>query len=93
MMQPRTVKVHVAQISEVTVEFVEKMRAMRDSKSLEMPANFANELHKWALECEYTRVCSAIPLEEESLVPIDDYGDYAIVPFSISARESIAAAR
>jgi len=73
-MQPQTVKVHVAQISEVTLEFVEKMRALRDPKSLELPANFVNELYKWALECEYTRVYSreslarvtrfAIPLEE-----------------------------
>ncbi|XP_011164781.2 cytochrome P450 CYP12A2 [Solenopsis invicta] len=50
MMQPRTVKAHVAQTSEVTREFVEKMRALRDPKSLELPNDFKNEILKWALE-------------------------------------------
>lgn len=52
MMQPRTVKAHVAQTSEVTREFVEKMRALRDPKSLELPNDFKNEILKWALECK-----------------------------------------
>ncbi|XP_011686066.1 PREDICTED: cytochrome P450 CYP12A2-like [Wasmannia auropunctata] len=50
MMQPRTVKAHVAQISEVTGDFVKKMRALRDSETLELPKGFNNELLKWALE-------------------------------------------
>ncbi|XP_077280264.1 putative cytochrome P450 12b2, mitochondrial isoform X1 [Temnothorax americanus] len=50
MMQPRTVKAHVAQISEVTSEFVDKMRALRDPETLELPSDFKNELQKWALE-------------------------------------------
>ncbi|KAL0112643.1 hypothetical protein PUN28_012133 [Cardiocondyla obscurior] len=50
MMQPRTVKAHVAQISEVTGEFVEKMRSLRDPGTNELPGDFKNELQKWALE-------------------------------------------
>lgn len=53
MMQPQAVTMHVTQISEVTLEFVEKIRALRDPKTLEMPNNFMNELYKWSLECKY----------------------------------------
>lgn len=53
MMQPRTIKPHVTQISEVTGEFVAKMRELRDPNTLELPDTFNNELNKWALECEY----------------------------------------
>ena len=30
------------------------MRVIRDEKQ-EMPSNFTEELHKWALECEYRK--------------------------------------
>jgi len=52
MMQPRTIKIHVAQISEVARDFVEKMRALRDPETLELPTDFKNELQKWGLECK-----------------------------------------
>ncbi|KAL6260930.1 hypothetical protein P5V15_008458 [Pogonomyrmex californicus] len=50
MMQPRTVKVHVPQINEVAVDFVKRMRTLRDPETLELPSDFKNELLKWALE-------------------------------------------
>ncbi|GAB1869272.1 Probable cytochrome P450 12a5, mitochondrial [Camponotus japonicus] len=50
MMQPQTVTAHITQISEVTIEFIEKIRALRDPKTLELPNNFMNELYKWSLE-------------------------------------------
>lgn len=52
MMQPRAITPHVAQISQVADEFVEKMRTLRDPETLELPGDFKNELYKWALECE-----------------------------------------
>lgn len=55
MMQPRAITPHVAQISEVTDEFVKKMRTLRDPETLELPDDFKNELYKWALECEFVR--------------------------------------
>ncbi|KAL6431239.1 hypothetical protein ACFW04_007137 [Cataglyphis niger] len=50
MMQPQAIVKHVEQISEVADEFVERMRALRDPKTLELPEDFKNELYKWALE-------------------------------------------
>lgn len=56
MMQPRTIKAYITQIGDINNEFVEKMRALRDPKTLELPADFRNELYKWSLECKYTSV-------------------------------------
>ncbi|GAB1867131.1 Probable cytochrome P450 49a1 [Camponotus japonicus] len=51
MMEPRTIKAHITQISDISYEFVEKMRALRDPMSpWELPADFRNELYKWSLE-------------------------------------------
>ena len=53
MMQPRTIKPHVSQINEVTCEFIERIRELRDPQSLELPPDFNNEMNKWSLECVY----------------------------------------
>ncbi|GAB1867130.1 hypothetical protein CAJAP_08209 [Camponotus japonicus] len=50
MMQPRAITPHIAQISQVADEFVEKIRTLRDPETLELPGDFKNELYKWALE-------------------------------------------
>lgn len=60
MMRPEIIKTHATQIHEVTSEFVDKMRALRDPETLELPNDFMNELFKWSLECEYTYVCEKI---------------------------------
>ncbi|KAG5329913.1 C12A2 protein, partial [Acromyrmex heyeri] len=52
-MQPRMIKAHVSQINEVASEFMEKIRALQDLETLELPSVFEktpNELLKWALE-------------------------------------------
>lgn len=59
MMRPEKVKTHVTQIYEVTSEFVDKMRALRNPKTLELPDDFSNELFKWSLEskCSFALNC------------------------------------
>ncbi|XP_046394231.1 probable cytochrome P450 49a1 [Ischnura elegans] len=49
MMQPRISRKYVPPIADVAQEFVDIMRNIRDEKE-ELPANFNNELYKWALE-------------------------------------------
>ncbi|XP_046491941.1 cytochrome P450 CYP12A2-like [Neodiprion pinetum] len=49
-MQPRTILPHVGPVDQVAMDFVEMIRSLRDPESLEMPATFNNEIHKWALE-------------------------------------------
>ncbi|CAB3372378.1 Hypothetical predicted protein [Cloeon dipterum] len=49
MMQPKTAKQYAAGIDQVAEDFIAKIPGFRDSKS-EMPDDFKNELHKWALE-------------------------------------------
>jgi len=53
MLRPDIVKTHIKQIYEVANEFIGKMRKLRDPKTLELPNDFLNELHKWSLECKY----------------------------------------
>jgi len=56
MLRPDIVKTHVKQLYEVASEFVDKMRKLRDPKTLELPNDFINELNKWSLECKYVNV-------------------------------------
>lgn len=56
MMELKAVKAQISQINEVNIEFVEKIRALRDPKTLELPNNFMNELYKWSLECKYIHI-------------------------------------
>jgi len=62
MMRPDVVENHIPQIYEVTSEFVDKMRALRDPKTLELPSDFGNELSKWNLECKYIQSVKHRPL-------------------------------
>ncbi|KAJ4434892.1 hypothetical protein ANN_23463 [Periplaneta americana] len=48
-MQPRSAKLYVGPIDGVADEFVNKIRRLKN-RDEEMPANFHNELCKWALE-------------------------------------------
>lgn len=50
MMQPKTVKLYIGAVDSITSEFIERIYAIRDAKTKEMPADFQNELNKWALE-------------------------------------------
>lgn len=49
MMQPKTVKSYVPVVQTIADEFVERIRRIRDENS-EVPADFANEANRWALE-------------------------------------------
>lgn len=49
MLQPKMVRAYIPTIDDVAVDFVAKMKTMGDENQ-EMPANFATELNKWALE-------------------------------------------
>lgn len=53
LMRSQIIQTHVTQFYEVTNDLVDKMRILRDPKTLELPNNFMNELHKWSLECKY----------------------------------------
>lgn len=50
MMQPKMVKLYIGAVDSITSEFIERIYAIRDAKTNEMPADFQNELNKWALE-------------------------------------------
>jgi len=54
MMRPEVIRMHIPQIYKITSEFMDKMQALRDPKTLELPSDFMNELNKWTLECKYT---------------------------------------
>ncbi|KAF4526692.1 hypothetical protein B566_EDAN010122 [Ephemera danica] len=49
MMQPRVAKQYVPKIDQVAIDFVQRMKELRNEQN-ELPADFKNELHKWALE-------------------------------------------
>lgn len=49
MMQPKTVKSYVPTVQTIADEFVQRIRSIRDDR-VEVPADFSNELNKWALE-------------------------------------------
>ncbi|CAH1986316.1 unnamed protein product [Acanthoscelides obtectus] len=50
ILQVQTVKKYIEPIEDVTKDFISKMLAMKDENG-EMPSDFDNEIHKWALEC------------------------------------------
>lgn len=49
MMQPKVVRDYVDSVDGVAVDFVERIRRMRDDNN-EVPADFSNEMNKWAME-------------------------------------------
>ncbi|XP_049785635.1 probable cytochrome P450 301a1, mitochondrial isoform X2 [Schistocerca cancellata] len=49
MMQPRSTKLYIPSINQVAQDFTDRMLAIRD-ENMKMPADFVNELNKWALE-------------------------------------------
>ncbi|KAL1505572.1 hypothetical protein ABEB36_005108 [Hypothenemus hampei] len=50
ILQLQIVKKYVEPIEAVTNDFMQRMTEMKDENS-EMPSDFDNEIHKWALEC------------------------------------------
>lgn len=49
MLQPKTVKTYIKPVDEVAIDFITRVKSIRDDKN-EVPADFQNEMNKWALE-------------------------------------------
>lgn len=49
MMQPKTVTRYIGVVDKIAEDFVTRIRSIRDDKN-EVPADFSNEMNKWALE-------------------------------------------
>lgn len=49
MMQPKIVSRYIAAVETITDDFINRVRLQRDDKN-ETPADFGNEMNKWALE-------------------------------------------
>lgn len=49
MMQPKTVTRYIGVVDTIAGDFVNRIRSIRDDKQ-EVPADFGNEMNKWALE-------------------------------------------
>lgn len=50
MMQPKTVRLYVPIINEVSNDFVKRIQKIRNPNTLETPSNFEEEINQWALE-------------------------------------------
>lgn len=50
MLQPKVVRMYIDKVDQVVLEFLGKMRTMRNENTLEMPNSFGHELNRWALE-------------------------------------------
>ncbi|XP_053969910.1 cytochrome P450 CYP12A2-like [Anastrepha ludens] len=50
LMQPKNVHKYFSKMAQVNQEFVDRIRLIRDPKSLEMPADFEDYLKRWTLE-------------------------------------------
>ncbi|KAL6261425.1 hypothetical protein P5V15_006519 [Pogonomyrmex californicus] len=50
MMRANFINMHVTQIHDVVDEFIEKIRGLKDPKTLELPSDFMNEIYKFSLE-------------------------------------------
>nr|UZE89823.1 cytochrome P450 CYP301A1 [Chrysoperla zastrowi sillemi] len=50
VLQLHTVRKYIEPIEVVTNDFIQRMNEMKDEND-EMPSDFDNEIHKWALEC------------------------------------------
>ncbi|XP_068155534.1 probable cytochrome P450 12a4, mitochondrial isoform X2 [Drosophila tropicalis] len=50
LMQPKNVRLYYKKMSLVNQEFVERIKAIRDAKTLEAPDNFIEHINRWTLE-------------------------------------------
>ncbi|XP_075148686.1 cytochrome P450 CYP12A2-like [Haematobia irritans] len=50
LLQPKNVRLYLNKLSQVNKEFVNRVKDIRDTKTLEVPADFETELNRWALE-------------------------------------------
>ncbi|KAG8238624.1 hypothetical protein J437_LFUL018542, partial [Ladona fulva] len=71
MMQPKVVKMYLRPILEVVDEFIERTKTLRDEKG-ELPADYSNEMNKWALDVSMKYINGAIERLKDKK-PGDDY--------------------
>ncbi|XP_037952274.1 cytochrome P450 CYP12A2-like [Teleopsis dalmanni] len=50
LMQPKNAKYYIHKMCKINLEFVERIKKIRDPQTLEVPANFEDEINRWALE-------------------------------------------
>ncbi|KAH8417248.1 hypothetical protein KR222_007047 [Zaprionus bogoriensis] len=50
LMQPKNVRLYYKKMSQVNSEFVDLIRTIRDSSTLEAPADFIDHINRWTLE-------------------------------------------
>lgn len=50
MMNPKTVKSYIGAVDQISTDFVQRIRMIRERETQEMPNHFINELNKWSLE-------------------------------------------
>ncbi|KAM7361974.1 uncharacterized protein ACRADG_012838 [Cochliomyia hominivorax] len=50
LMQPKNARLYMHKMSQVNKELVERIRQIRDPKTLEVPATFEDDLNRWTLE-------------------------------------------
>ncbi|KAH8360237.1 hypothetical protein KR093_011462, partial [Drosophila rubida] len=50
LMQPKNVRLYYKKMSQVNCEFVERIKAIRDANTLEVPPNFIDDINRWTLE-------------------------------------------
>lgn len=49
LMQPKTITRYIGSVDTIATDFITRIRSIRDAKD-EVPADFSNEMCKWALE-------------------------------------------
>ena len=52
MMRPKAVSVFLPSVNDVTADFVDRLKGIRDPRTGEVP-NFTNEIMKWTFECKH----------------------------------------
>lgn len=50
MLQPKIVKMYIEKVDQVAIEFIEKIKQIRNKDTLEMTDNFGHDMNCWALE-------------------------------------------
>ncbi|XP_037945860.1 probable cytochrome P450 12a4, mitochondrial [Teleopsis dalmanni] len=50
LMQPKNVKLYLQKMSQVNCDFVDRIKEIRDPRTLEVPDNFEEEINRWTLE-------------------------------------------
>ncbi|BFF90982.1 probable cytochrome P450 12a4 mitochondrial [Drosophila madeirensis] len=50
LMQPKSMRIHYKKVSQVNQEFVQRIKAIRDASTLEVPDDFIDTINRWTLE-------------------------------------------